>query len=198
MPTSDADRPRPGPPPPPPARPSPPPARPSPLPDQPAHGSHFDAAGNARMVDITAKAVTVRTATARGRVRMQPATAALIRGGGTAKGDVLAIARLAAITATKLTPLLIPLCHPIAVEAVEVDFRFDDDVTLCCEVEVRTSGKTGVEMEALAAVSVACLSVYDMCKSVDREMSIHDVQLLRKTGGASGTFQRDPQRQPSP
>lgn len=149
------------------------------------------------MVDITAKAVTVRTAIAQGRVRMQPATAAMIRGGGTAKGDVLAIARLAAITATKLTPLMIPLCHPIAVEAVNVAFRFDDDVTLCCEVAVRTSGKTGVEMEALAAVSVACLSVYDMCKSVDRAMSIHDVQLLQKTGGASGTFQRA-QQQPSP
>jgi cyclic pyranopterin monophosphate synthase len=151
--------------------------------------THFDPRGNARMVDVSAKPVTVRVATAGAIIRMQSTTAAMIRGGTAAKGDVLAVARLAAISATKLTPLLIPLCHAIAVEAVEVRFHFTDDVTLGCEVEVRTSGKTGVEMEAMTAVSVACLSVYDMCKSVDRSMTIGQVRLLHKSGGKSGTYQ---------
>jgi cyclic pyranopterin monophosphate synthase len=154
-----------------------------------SRSTHFDSAGDARMVDVSAKAVTVRVATAVGLVSMQRETAEMIRRGTAAKGDVLAIARLAAITATKLTPLLIPLCHGIAVEAVEVRFAFEDESTLRCEVDVRSSGKTGVEMEAMTAVSVACLTVYDMCKSVDRAMSIVHCRLLHKSGGASGTYQ---------
>ncbi len=154
----------------------------------PPRSTHFDAAGQAQMVDVSAKPTTLRTATAVGCISMRAETAAMIRCGTAAKGDVLGIARLAAITATKLTPLLIPLCHAIAVEAVEVHFRFDDDVTLCCAVDVRTSGKTGVEMEAMTAVAAACLTVYDMCKSVDRGMTIGNVRLSHKSGGASGTF----------
>lgn len=147
------------------------------------------------MVDIAGKPVTVRIARASATISMHSATAAMIRGGTAAKGDVLAVARLAAISATKLTPLLIPLCHAIAVEAVDVRFAFLDEVTLCCEVEVRTSGKTGVEMEAMTAVSVACLTVYDMCKSVDRCMTIGQVRLLHKSGGKSGTYDApDPPR----
>lgn len=140
------------------------------------------------MVDVSAKPTTIRTANAAGTITMQAATAEMIRGGTATKGDVLAVARLAGITATKLTPLLIPLCHAIAIEAVEVHFRFENDTTLRCEVEVRTSGKTGVEMEALTAVATACLTVYDMCKSVDRGMTISNIHLLHKSGGASGTY----------
>jgi cyclic pyranopterin phosphate synthase len=156
------------------------------------------------MVDITAKPATVRAAIAVGSIRMRPETADMIRGGMAAKGDVLGIARLAAIQATKWTPVLIPLCHAIGVEAVDVRFEFsgvraveatsgategdDHSVTLRCEAEVRTSGKTGVEMEALTAVTVGCLTIYDMCKSVDRGMEIVKVRLLRKSGGASGDF----------
>ena len=158
---------------------------------QPPRSTHFDAAGQAQMVDVSAKPITIRAATAAGCICMRAETAAMIRGGTAAKGDVLAIARLAAITATKLTPLLIPLCHAIAVEAVDVHFRFNDDTTLCCEVDVRTSGKTGVEMEAMTAVTAACLTVYDMCKSVDRGMAISNVRLLHKSGGASGTYRAD-------
>lgn len=150
--------------------------------------THFDADGHVHMVDVSAKPTTIRTATATGWIRMRPETAAMIRAGTAAKGAVLTIARLAAITATKLTPQLIPLCHAIAVEAVEVRFHFADDTTLGCEVDVRTSGKTGVEMEALTAVMAACLTVYDMCKSVDRGMEIGNVRLLHKAGGASGVY----------
>lgn len=150
--------------------------------------SHLDAHGQPRMVDITAKPISVRTATATASIRMLPATARMIGEGGTAKGDVLAVARLAAISATKLTPLLIPLCHAIPIEAVEVRFEFADETTLRCEADVRTSGKTGVEMEALTAVTVACLTVYDMCKSVDRGMELLSARLLSKTGGVSGSF----------
>lgn len=150
--------------------------------------SHLDAHGQPRMVDITAKPISVRTATATASIRMLPATARMIDEGGTAKGDVLAVARLAAISATKLTPLLIPLCHAIPIEAVEVRFGFADETTLRCEADVRTSGKTGVEMEALTAVTVACLTVYDMCKSVDRGMELLSARLLSKSGGVSGSF----------
>ncbi len=150
--------------------------------------SHFDESGAARMVDISAKPVTVRAATAIGSVQMRRETAEMIRGGTGSKGDVLAVARLAAISATKLTHLLIPLCHAIAVEGVEVRFDFADEQTLRCEVDVRTSGRTGVEMEAMTAVSVACLTVYDMAKSVDRAMTIGPIRLLEKSGGRSGHF----------
>lgn len=148
------------------------------------------------MVDVTGKPITSRTATARGKVSMRRHTAEMIRAGTAKKGDVLTIARIAAISATKLTPMLIPLCHGISVEAVDVRFLFKDDVAsgggdievLHCEVDVRSSGKTGVEMEALTAVMVGCLTVYDMCKSVDRAMTIHDVRVTAKSGGASGDY----------
>ncbi|HBJ34027.1 MAG TPA: cyclic pyranopterin monophosphate synthase MoaC [Planctomycetaceae bacterium] len=167
-----------------------------------AQSNHFDPGGNARMVDVTAKPITTRTATAKGDVVMRPETAEMIRGGTAKKGDVLTIARIAAISATKLTPLLIPLCHGIAVEAVDVRFCFEpqkssaphlavrdgDSVTLCCEVDVRSSGKTGVEMEALTAVMAGCLTVFDMCKSIDRGMTIQGVRVVAKSGGASGDF----------
>jgi len=169
----------------------------------PLQSSHFDPDGNARMVDITAKSVTVRFAKAIGSISMEPATAEMIRLGTAKKGDVLGIARIAAITATKLTPALIPLCHGISVEAVDVRFTLPpalpskktnaappqaEPVTLWCEVEVRTSGKTGVEMEALTAVMAGCLTVYDMCKSVDRGMSISNLRVVEKSGGASGHY----------
>lgn len=154
----------------------------------PPRSSHLDDRGHPRMVDISAKPPSVRAATATGSITMAPATARMIRGGDAKKGDVLAVARLAAISATKLTPLLIPLCHAIPVEAVEVEFCFTDETTLRCDVRVRTSGKTGVEMEALTAAATACLTVYDMCKSVDRAMTIGGVRLLQKSGGVSGDF----------
>ncbi len=157
--------------------------------------SHFDPSGNAQMVDVSTKDVTVRAAVACGDVVMQAATAELIRGGSAKKGDVLAIARVAAISATKLTSQLIPLCHAIPIEAVKVDFQWppadpEAPALLRCEVEVRTTAKTGVEMEAMTAVSIACLTVYDMVKSVDREISIGPIVLLRKSGGKSGEFCR--------
>lgn len=122
---------------------------------------------------------------------MLAATAEMIREGGTKKGDVLAVARLAAISATKLTQQLIPLCHSIPIESVEVDFDWPETETLRCVVTVATTGKTGVEMEAMTAASIGCLTVYDMVKSVDREVSIGPVLLLEKSGGKSGTFKRE-------
>ena len=153
--------------------------------------THFDRDGNAVMVDVGAKEETLRVATAAARVLMQPATLALIKGRGVEKGDVLSVAQLAGIMGAKRTPELIPLCHPLALSAVEVEL-------VCCpdppSVEIsatcRLRGRTGVEMEALTAVSVAALTVYDMCKAVDRGMRILDVQLDAKTGGKSGSWQR--------
>jgi cyclic pyranopterin phosphate synthase len=147
------------------------------------------------MVDVSTKDVTVRRALASGEVKMQQATAEMIRGGSAVKGDVLGVAQLAAIQATKLTQQLIPLCHAIPVESVTVQFEWLDDAAdsidvLRCLVEVRTTAKTGVEMEAMTAASIACLTVYDMIKSVDREVSIGPVQLLEKSGGKSGEFCR--------
>lgn len=148
------------------------------------------------MVDVSAKDVTVREATARGDVVMLLQTAEMIRGGDTKKGDVLGVSRLAAIQATKLTQQLIPLCHAIPIEAVSVQFEWLDSpslaatATLRCRVTVRTSAKTGVEMEAMTAVSVACLTIYDMVKSVDREISIGPIELVEKSGGKSGEFRR--------
>ena len=149
--------------------------------------SHIDARGQARMVDVAGKDVTVRTAVARGRVRT--AAAAAIAEGTVAKGDVLATARIAGIMAAKRTPDLIPMCHPIAVHGVTVDLEVRDgsvDVT----AQVRTADRTGVEMEALTAVTVACLTIIDMTKAVDPAAIIDEVQVLRKTGGASGDWQR--------
>jgi len=152
--------------------------------------SHFDARGNAAMVDVGAKPVTERTATARARVAMLPATAALIRSGGAKKGDVLGVARIAGIMAAKRTAELIPLCHPLPISAVTIDLTVADDAVEIAAT-VRTTGQTGVEMEALTAASVAALTVYDMCKSVDRGMRIEAVRLTHKAGGKSGEFSQD-------
>jgi cyclic pyranopterin phosphate synthase len=145
------------------------------------------------MVDVSDKPSTVRRATAQGRVVMQPATATMIQSGNAAKGDVLGIARIAAIQAVKLTPSLIPLCHTLLIDGVDVDFTFSDNRTLTCTVTVRCTGRTGVEMEALTGVAAACLTVYDMCKSVDRAMTIEGMRLLAKEGGKSGVFRAEPQ-----
>ena len=153
--------------------------------------SHFDEHGAARMVDTSAKAETLREAKASGLVRMAPATLALIREHGLAKGDVLEVARLAGIMAAKRTGDLIPLCHPLPITSVSVDFTFPGDDLLRIEATVRVFGRTGVEMEALTAVSVAALTVYDMCKAVDRVMTIERIRLEEKSGGRSGTFRRE-------
>ncbi len=151
--------------------------------------THFDDAGNAHMVDVGDKAVTERTATAAGRVHMQSSTLSQIIDGQMKKGDVLQVARLAGIMAAKRTPDLIPLCHPLALTSIKVDLSADQDNSWVeISATVKLSGKTGVEMEALTAVSVAALTVYDMCKAVDRDMQIGDIRLLHKAGGKSGEF----------
>ena len=151
--------------------------------------THFDERGNAHMVDVGAKDVTERVAVARASVRMQPATLKLIATRKAAKGDVLAVAQLAGIMAAKKTPDLIPLCHPLALNSVEVKLSLDARRnTVDIEATCRLKGRTGVEMEALTAASVAALTVYDMGKSVDRGMLISDVRLLHKSGGKSGTY----------
>lgn len=148
--------------------------------------THTDAEGRARMVDVGAKDETAREAVASGVVRMAPATLALIVAGGLPKGDVLAVARIAGIMAAKRTHELIPLCHPLPLTAVIVELRpATDGAAIVIEATARTVGRTGVEMEALTAVSVAALTIYDMCKAVDRAMEITDVRLLRKRGGKS-------------
>jgi cyclic pyranopterin phosphate synthase len=151
--------------------------------------THFDAAGEAHMVDVGDKSETHRVARAGGTVRMQPETFALIRSGSAKKGDVLGIARIAAIQAAKRTADLIPLCHPLALTRVAVDFELDEPggaITLVATVETR--GRTGVEMEALTAVAVGLLTIYDMCKAVDRGMRLERIRLLEKSGGKSGRF----------
>ena len=153
--------------------------------------THFDDRGAARMVDVGAKPETERTATASGTVTMRPETLALIRGNGLAKGDVLAVARIAGITGAKQTAALIPLCHPLPLTGVTVDFAFPDDRTLAITATARVFGRTGVEMEALVAVMSTALTVYDMAKAVDRGMTIGAVRLEAKTGGRSGDFHRD-------
>jgi len=152
--------------------------------------SHFDEHGHSHMVDTSAKPETLRQARASGLVRMAPATAALIRDRALAKGDVLEVARLAGIMAAKRTGDLIPLCHPLPITSASLDFSFPADDTLRIDATVRVCGRTGVEMEALTAVSVAALTVYDMCKAVDRVMTIDNIRLEEKTGGRSGTFRR--------
>ncbi len=153
--------------------------------------THFDEHGAARMVDTSAKPETLREAKASGLVRMAPATLALLRDRGLAKGDVLEVARLAGIMAAKRTGELIPLCHPLPLTSAAVDFAFAGDDGLRIEATVRVLGRTGVEMEALTAVSVAALTVYDMCKSVDRVLTIEHIRLEEKSGGKSGAFRRD-------
>jgi cyclic pyranopterin phosphate synthase len=152
--------------------------------------THFDPHGASRMVDVGEKPVTPRFARASGRVRMQPATLALIRDRKLAKGDVLEVARLAGIMGAKRTSELIPLCHPLPTESVSVTFNFVDDATVAIEAAVRVTAKTGVEMEALTAVSVAALTIYDMCKAVDRAIEITDIRLEEKSGGRSGHYVR--------
>ncbi len=152
--------------------------------------SHFDARGQAAMVDVGAKPTTQRIATARARVTMLPATAVLIRSGGAKKGDVLGVARIAGIMASKRTAELIPLCHPLPISAVSLELEVTDTAVEIAAT-VSTTGQTGVEMEALTAASVAALTVYDMCKSVDRGMRIEAVRLTHKSGGKSGDFTQD-------
>ena len=149
--------------------------------------THFDAAGQAHMVDVGAKAETERMARAAGTIVMQPETLALIKMGAAKKGDVLGVARIAAIQAAKRTSDLIPLCHPLPLTRVAVDFAIDDQAcAVTCTVTTQTLGRTGVEMEALTAASVGLLTIYDMCKAVDRGMRIKDLGLLEKAGGKSG------------
>lgn len=149
--------------------------------------SHVDDAGRARVVDVTAKDDTVREAEARGRILMRSETLALIQEGGLPKGDVLAVAQIAGVMAAKRTHELIPMCHPLLLTGIDVRLTPNEaDRAVDISATVRTTGKTGVEMEALTAVAVAALTVYDMCKAVDREMRIENVRLVRKTGGKSG------------
>ena len=151
--------------------------------------THFDAHGQAYMVDVGAKAATHRTAIAQGRIVMNPATLAIILSGSAKKGDVLGIARIAGIMAAKKTSDLIPLCHPLALTKVTIDFTPDESTSsITCNATVETVGPTGVEMEALIAVQVALSTIYDMCKAVDRGMTIIDVRVLEKHGGKSGSF----------
>lgn len=152
--------------------------------------SHFDDQGASRMVDVTQKDVTSRMARASGRVRMAPATLDLIRDQRVAKGDVLEVARLAGIMAAKQTANLIPLCHPLPLDSVTLDFAFVDDATIEATAQTKVTARTGVEMEALTAVSIALLTIYDMCKSVDREIVIEQIRLEEKSGGRSGHFVR--------
>ncbi len=153
--------------------------------------THFDEAGRPRMVDVGGKAVTVREAVARGEVRMRLETLGQIVGGAVAKGDVLRVAEIAGIQAAKRTGELIPLCHPLGLTAVEVIARPDPDLPgVQLQAVVRTEAKTGVEMEALTAVAVAALTIYDMCKAVDREMEIGHIRLVEKSGGRSGLYRR--------
>lgn len=152
--------------------------------------THFNEQGRARMVDVSEKAVTYRTAKAAGRVWMNPATLEKVRQGSMAKGDVLAVAQVAGIMAAKRTWELIPMCHPLPLTSINITFAFQENA-LDIQAQVKCSGETGVEMEALTAVSAAALTVYDMCKAVQRDMVIDQIRLLEKTGGKSGVFRRE-------
>lgn len=153
--------------------------------------THFDEKGKARMVDVSGKALTSREAVAAGSVHMKPETMRLIKEGSVQKGDVLGVARVAGIMAAKKTSELIPMCHPLNITSVTVDFAFDDDKSrIDIRSTVKITGQTGVEMEALVAVSAAALTIYDMCKSADKEMVVSDIMLLEKRGGKSGEFKR--------
>ena len=152
--------------------------------------THINEQGRARMVDVTDKAVTFRTAVAEGRVRMNPETVKLIRTGGTPKGDVLAVAQVAGIMAAKRTHELIPMCHPLALTGVDIQFTLEE-AAVHIQAEAKCKGETGVEMEALTAVSAAALTIYDMCKAVQKDMEIGEIRLLRKTGGKSSYYIKD-------
>jgi cyclic pyranopterin monophosphate synthase len=155
--------------------------------------THFDAQGQAHMVDVAAKAATHRTAVAQGRILMNPATLSIILTGSARKGDVLGVARIAGIMAAKKTSALIPLCHPLALTRVAIDFISDEkNSSISCRATVETVGPTGVEMEALTAVQIALLTIYDMCKAVDRGMTMNDICVLEKHGGKSGSFVHSP------
>ena len=154
--------------------------------------THFNSAGEAHMVDVGRKAPSHRIATAEGRILMQPRTLELILGGGHKKGDVLGIARVAGIMATKRTADLVPLCHPIPITRVELELEAEaESNSVLCRATVETEGRTGVEMEALTGVQIALLTVYDMCKAVDRGMTMEGIRLLRKSGGKSGEWSRE-------
>jgi len=154
--------------------------------------THFNQAGEAHMVDVGGKEVTKRIAVAEGQINMLDTTFDLIKQGGHKKGDVLGIARIAGIMAAKKTSELIPLCHPLALTKVTLDFQLlEDEVAIQCRAQVNTSGQTGVEMEALTAVQVALLTIYDMCKAVDKGMIMTDIRLLEKAGGKSGHWVRE-------
>jgi cyclic pyranopterin phosphate synthase len=154
--------------------------------------THFNQSGEAHMVDVGAKEITSRKAVTEGRIRMQPETLALIRSGEHKKGDVLGIARVAGIMASKRTADLVPLCHPLAITHVNIDLTPEPESSaIYCQTTVETRGQTGVEMEALCATQVALLTIYDMCKAVDRGMSIEGVRLMEKAGGKSGHWVRE-------
>jgi len=154
--------------------------------------THFDAAGRGRMVDVSDKEITTRIAVASGEIHMQPDTLARIQQGKLKKGDVLAVADVAAVMGAKKTPDLIPMCHPLMLSGIDVSFsELTDACGLKVQVSVKCNGKTGVEMEALTAVSTALLTIYDMCKAVDKGMTLSNICLDKKTGGKSGDFQRD-------
>lgn len=155
--------------------------------------NHLDEHGKAHMVDISAKSVTDREAVASARIVMQPETLKLITEGKLPKGDVFAVSRIAGIMAAKRTSDLIPLCHPLSLSAVNIRIEADGDREILLEAHVKTTGQTGAEMEALSAVSVAALAIYDMCKAVDRSMEIKSIRLESKSGGKSGTFVRQEQ-----
>jgi len=154
--------------------------------------THLDERGQARMVEVGAKEITRREAIARGEVAMRPGTLDMILEGKTPKGEVFGVARIAGIMAAKKTPEIIPLCHPLALTGIDVQFRPDRELSRVeIEARVRTTGQTGVEMEALTAVSASALAIYDMCKAVDREMVIGAIRLIHKSGGKSGSFDRE-------
>jgi cyclic pyranopterin monophosphate synthase len=163
-----------------------------------AEFTHFDESGRARMVDVTEKAVTQRLATAQGRVLMKPETLEKIQRGKIAKGDVLAVAQVAGVMGAKQTSALIPMCHPLFLSSVDIEFKEEsqpDRDGLCAVMitaTVKTTGQTGVEMEAMTAVSVTALTIYDMCKAVDKAMTFTDIQLIAKSGGRSGPYERNP------
>ena len=152
--------------------------------------THINEQGRARMVDVTDKAETTRTAVAEGRVRMHRETAELIRTGGMAKGDVLAVAQVAGIMAAKRTPDIIPMCHSLRLTGVDITFTLEEEAVRI-RATVRCKGETGVEMEALTAVSAAALTIYDMCKAVQKDMEIGEIRLCRKTGGKSGDYEKE-------
>jgi cyclic pyranopterin phosphate synthase len=151
--------------------------------------THFNEAGRSRMVDVSEKEQTLRTATAACRVRVNPETFRLIMDGGMAKGDVLGVAQVAGIMGAKRTPAIIPMCHPIVITGADIDFQPNEaDATIGVTATVRCKGETGVEMEAMTAVTVAALTIYDMCKAVQRDIMIDEIKLIRKSGGKSGYF----------